>query len=89
MKIQKIEDNKDVLIEDVIYLKFSYFDDYGYATTCDVYMIINGECEHIGSTKLGCIGLASKVNNRRIMSDYSSHATAAINDVFTIKYYNK
>ncbi|GIP52914.1 hypothetical protein J42TS3_19490 [Paenibacillus vini] len=60
--------------ENVVYLKYSYWDDYGYCTTFTAYL----KNEEIGVVKIGCKSLSSRVPQGLSVNGFSSYSISSL-----------
>lgn len=76
MKFKRIKNYYDAKEKGVVYLIYNYWDDYSYCTTFTVYYkyedLLNAV--ELGTVKIGCISLSSKVESGNSINGYSSYS---------------
>lgn len=76
MKFKRIKNYYDAKEKGVVYLIYNHWDDYLYCTTFTVYYkyedLLNAV--ELGTVKIGCISLASKVESGNSINGYSSYS---------------
>lgn len=76
MRFKQVENINDVIDDDVVYLIYDYWDDYGYCTRFNAYYKNNvkDDIEKIGLVKIGCKSLSSKVKAGESINGYNSYS---------------
>lgn len=76
MKFKRIENYYDAEEKGVVYLIYNHWDDYSYCTTFTAYYkyddLVNAV--ELGTVKIGCISLSSKVESGNSTNGYSSYS---------------
>lgn len=85
MKFRRIENTCDAKSEDVVYLIYDNWDDYSYCTTFEAYYksYINEELKKIGTVKIGCKSLHTKVKDNKSVNGYNSYSIKELIPTFS------
>lgn len=76
MKFKRIENYYDAKEKGVVYLIYNHWDDYSYCTTFTAYYKYDDfvNAVELGTVKIGCISLSSKVESVNSTNGYSSYS---------------
>lgn len=74
MKFQKITNTSEILVKNILYLKYIDYDDYGYCTSYRAYVKGNNEFLDLGIIKIGCMCLSDKVEAGTSQNGFASYS---------------
>lgn len=86
MKFKVFNNHDEITIEDVIYLKYIHYDDYGYCTSFYGYYYMNNELIELGNLKIGIKNMSSLVPPGTSQNGYSSYS---INSLMPTDYFSE
>lgn len=74
MIFKVIKNTSEIDKNDVIYLQYYHYDDYGYCTKYYAYKKINNENTFLGCVKIGCLNLSEKVESGVSNNGFASYS---------------
>ena len=78
MKFVVIDSMKKIVQNDIIYLQYIHYDDYGYCTSYRLYVKEDEKIKDFGEVKIGCVGLNYKARQGESQNGFASYS---VNDV--------